>query len=368
MQSTYLSKLKHEHKNETSIRITYPFVDLIRFVSMVGIVWAHTDAFPSQINIYNFLSDRGDVWAYIAFKQLFKFSAVCFFMISGFLLSDKMNTINPFEYFKRRIGTTFKSYVIAFSIFIGLLLIANYFFYKRPVALFEIPQEMFYVLFYTPYWFLPTYYIGLLTIIIFSKYLYSWKLGAALLTVTLVFTFSHLLFDNLLDRDHTTSVFAFVFYIWLGAYIRNKSLIEKIRKIPVWSLVVGLIITYLLACYQSLEMFNNGNTFFFNNLRLYNQIYGLLFFLFLIVICPKKPKFRMLNPRKETFGIYLYHFYFVAFIFPVLLFLANKYLGFTLYNQPMALILFYSLIHFILAYVFTLVFVKWCIRNNIPIT
>lgn len=367
MQSTYITKLESENNNASEIKTLYPFVDLIRFISMWGIVWAHTDAFPPQININNFLSDIGDVWAYIGFKQIFKFSAVCFFMISGFLLSDKMNAINPFEYFKRRVGTTLKSYVIAFSVFILLLVIANYFFYEKPLILIEIPREIFYVLFYTPYWFLPTYYIGLLTIILFSKHLYSWKLGAALLLITLVYTFSHLLFDTSLNRDHTTSVFAFVFYIWLGAYIRNKSLIGKIKKIPVWILCIGLIITYLLACYQSLEMFNNGSTFFFNNLRLYNQIYGLLFFLLLIVVCPEKPSFGILNPRKETFGIYLYHFYFVAFIFPLLLFIANKYFGFTLYNQPMYIILFYSVVHFVLAYLCTLIFVKWCIRNKIPI-
>jgi peptidoglycan/LPS O-acetylase OafA/YrhL len=75
---------------ETNKKYIYPFVDLIRFISMLGIVWAHTDAFPLQVNSFEFLKNIGDVEYFIVFKQIFKFSVVCFFMISGFLLGDNI--------------------------------------------------------------------------------------------------------------------------------------------------------------------------------------------------------------------------------------------------------------------------------------
>ena len=347
---------------ETNKKYIYPFVDLIRFISMLGIVWAHTDAFPLQVNSFEFLKNIGDVEYFIVFKQIFKFSVVCFFMISGFLLGDNISKVSPFYYFKRRVSTTLKSF-IAFLSFFLIFIAIRFFFYDDVFYLKSLPKDIYYTLFYTPYWFLPTYYIGLMVMLIFSKFVDSLVFGLVLLLITFYYTFSSFILPEFVIHDHTTAVFAFVFYIWLGAYIRNKGLIENIKRIPVSVLVLGVMITFTLACYQSIELFNEGKKFFFNNLRIFNQIYGLLFFLLLVRLCPEKPNFWKLNPRKETFGIYLYHFYFVAFIYPLIVMVCEKYLGFSLFeNISVFSVIIYSLIHFLLTYLTTLSFVRFCLK------
>lgn len=341
----------------------FPFVDLIRFISMLGIVWAHTDAFPIQVNSFDFLKKLDNVEYFIVFKQIFKFSVVCFFMISGLLLGDNISKVSPLLYFKRRVSTTFSSYIIAFFSFFLIFIIIRLFIHNESIDVKYLFKDIYYTLFYTPYWFLPTYYIGLIIMLIFSKFVDSIKFGFLLLLITLYYTFSSLIFPSLVIHDHTTAVFAFVFYIWLGAYIRNKGLIEKIKNIPISWLVTGVVIAFSLACYQSIELFNEGKKFFFNNLRIFNQIYGLLFFLLLVRICPEKPNFRMLNPRKESFGIYLYHFYFVAFFYPLIVIGIQRYFDFDLFeNISILLIITYSFIHFILAYLTTLLFVRFCLK------
>jgi fucose 4-O-acetylase-like acetyltransferase len=92
----------------------FPFIDLIRFLSMMGIVWAHVVLWPPVTNGSTELLEDNYMQAYIPFKQIFKFSVICFFIVSGFLLGDKISNVNGFTYFKKRFTTTIKPYLIAF--------------------------------------------------------------------------------------------------------------------------------------------------------------------------------------------------------------------------------------------------------------
>ncbi len=330
---------------------------------MLGIVWAHTDAFPIGAEPLTFLKNLNHPEYFIAFKQIFKFSVICFFMISGFLLGDNMDHTRPVSYFKRRVSKTLRSYLLSFFVFMILLLCFNYIINHQVISIVHFPRFAYNILFYTPYWFMPTYYIGLMTMLLFSRYINSIGFGMILLAVTLFYTFSSFFIENKI-YDHKTALFAFVFYIWLGGFIKKRMLVDKIKKIKVVWLIIAVSLTYVLACYQSFKLFEAGNQFFYNNLRIFNQLYGLAAFLLLIKICPEKPNFWKLNPRKETFGIYLYHFYFVAFIFPLILMFSQKFLGFHLSDQPVGIIIISSLVHFILAYVTALAFVRLCIKRN----
>lgn len=345
--------------------LTYPFVDLIRFISMLGIVWAHTDALPRYQNSFIYLQNIDHPEYFILLKQLFKFSVVCFFMISGFLLGGKITFDNPIQYFIRRVKTTLVSYLFAFSTFILIYFLVFYPIINGDfLRIQSYPEAIYNTLFYTPYWFLPTYYIGLFTILIFSKHISSAKFGFLLFLITLFYTYSSHIVPSLNIGTHSTAIFAFVFYIWLGAYINRKGYVDKIKKIPTKILVGLVIITYFLASYTSYELLTIGNKFYSNNLRIFNQLYGVLFFVLMIKICPGKPNFWRLNPRKETFGIYLYHFYFVTLIYPILAYIGGKLFNLDFENLGIYNLMFFSVLHFLMAYLFTLLFVKYCIKKG----
>lgn len=345
-------------------KTVYPFVDLIRFIAMMGIVFAHTDALPEGIEAFTFFKNSGDIGAYIVFKQTFKFSVVCFFMISGFLLGDKIGSVTPATYFKRRLRSTLRPFIIAFIFFICLLIVRDYFNGTQTINLLD-PKSIYYIIFYTPYWYLPTYFIGLFTILLFNRYLDSLWVGAGLLAVTAAYTFPGLYHSDF--GSHSTSIFAFVFYLWLGVFIRRKNLTGKIKVIPVYVLVAAICVTFLLACYQAYNLLMADNSYFFNNLRVFNQLYGLSVFLFLVRISPPLPYFFGLNPRKETYGIYLYHFPVIIFLFPVFTAFTENVFNLPFYSYNIYLTLVFSFIKFVICYAITTCIVKSLIKLKVPV-
>jgi peptidoglycan/LPS O-acetylase OafA/YrhL len=90
----------------------YPFVDWIRMISMIGIIWAHTPNFEGTKS-YNSLDD---ITLYFFFMNFFKFGVICFFLISGFLLAGKIQQEPAISYFKRRVlGTLFACIAVYFQ-------------------------------------------------------------------------------------------------------------------------------------------------------------------------------------------------------------------------------------------------------------
>jgi fucose 4-O-acetylase-like acetyltransferase len=339
----------------------YPFVDYIRFVSMAGIVWAHTDIFPGTSGFLSIYSKPEQLLSYIAFKQIFKFSVISFFMISGYLLADQLRVISPMTFLMRRVGVIVTPYIIAFTLFLIFLTIQGDFFIPSNAKGFDTIKPFFYKVFYSPYWFIPVYFLTLITILVFHKYVYKIWFGGVLMLITSYYTFSELS----QSKDHTTAFMGFVFYVWLGMFINEYKLVDRIKKWNTGLLLTLVVIAFALACYQSYSLFLNKTIFYFNNLRFFNQVYGVLFFCLLIKICPEKPNFGILNPRKETYGIYLYHYFAVLFIIrPIIEWLNKK--GWY-YGDNFLSLLFMFFCQFLFCYIITTVFVKLLNHYKIPV-
>lgn len=329
----------------------YPFIDFIRFISMIGIVWSHTDVFPSSLNIIKFSNTQTHILTYVAFKQLSKFSVISFFMISGFLLAGKLEERSEWTFLKKRLESIAVPYLVALSVYIGLLFITRLAFVHNYYKL-SVLKEMFYAVFYSPYWYVPVYFMSLITILIFNRVSSGIWFGLVCLSVTCLYTFS----ENFQTKAHNTAFFAFVFYIWLGMFISKNGLADRIRKISIPLLTAIILVSFLLACLQSYELILKNDLFYTNNLRLYNQIYGIAFFLFLVRICPARPSYGMLNPRRETFGIDLYHTFVVVFLLrPIVEWMYDK----GIYPQNnFALTLIIFIIQFLACYSITTLFVR----------
>jgi hypothetical protein len=282
--------------------VYYPFVNLIRFVSMLGVVWAHVAIFTGYKSEQDFLNTVGHEWLYISFKQLFKFGVICFFMISGFLLGDMVKPQNLVSYYKRRLQSTLKPYLVVFFIFVLHLSLKEYFKYHT----FSGIEILRFCLFTTHLWYLPNYLIALFVTLIFYKFLDSKVFGSTLFLITLLYSVLTV-YTIKYQASNTYALFGFVFYLWLGIYIRrNNKVLEKIKQIKLIPLTIFLVVVFLLSCTEAYKLYLNSFDHV-NILRIFNQLYSVTMFIFLIRICNSTPNFGFLNPRKETYGIYLYH-------------------------------------------------------------
>ncbi|MBE9461821.1 acyltransferase family protein [Dyadobacter subterraneus] len=339
----------------------YPFVDFIRFFSMAGIVWAHTDVFPGNIAFTSLFFRPEYLAVYIGFKQIFKFSVISFFMISGILLADQLKVVKPITFLIRRLQVIIIPYLISFSIYLIFLSIYGdvaKLMKHSNISSFKIAV---YILFYSPYWYIPVYLIALIVILVFHKFVNKIWFGSLLLLITIFYTFS----PSSQTKDHTTAFFAFAFYVWLGILINEKKLIDKIKKWRI-DVLIGLIVAaFVLASKQSYALLINHNTFYFNNLRFFNQIYGVLVFCLLIRICPEKPSFFILKPRQETYGIYLYHIFFVMFLVRPIIEWMNYKGWYPIDSFWLVLLIF--IIQFILCYILTTAFIKILHFYRIPV-
>jgi hypothetical protein len=194
--------------------VYYQFSDNVRFISILAIVMLHAEMF------YRTYPIGGVSWMLqAAVIQLPKFGTICFFLISGFLLGDKLATYSVSDYFKRRFQTTIKPYL--FWVCLSLLISAVRPWTGRLVELHSASEfglymldELFFVLFLSNYWFILTFLISLFILLVFRRYLMSYRFGLILFGLTLFYS-TNLYFRWILT-DHTAAFLGFVFYLWLG--------------------------------------------------------------------------------------------------------------------------------------------------------
>jgi hypothetical protein len=301
---------------EKGKEVTYPFVNLIRFIATIGIVFLHS-GIPLAGNDYNAVIHQvNHIEYYLLLRQIFKFATICYFMIAGFLLADKVTGANPFHYYKRRFDVLVKPYLLSFAIFIILLLIRDYALTNEKFKWYYILTSMKFSLLYTAYWYVPNYLLSLLIIVGFAKYIQSPYFGALLFVLTLYYTWFDV-YSSHHTASHTTALLGFVFYMWLGVYIKKNNLVQKIKNLNLLSVGVVLILIFLLSNCESYYLFHyTQNRDSLNTLRISNQLYSIVAFVFLVRYCDKPPNFGIFNPRNETYGIYLYHSFFTFFVLP----------------------------------------------------
>jgi len=345
----------------SSYKRIYPFVDYIRFISMIGIIYAHTDVFPARMNLLVYLDEPVSIFTFVGLKQITHFSVICFFIVSGFLMTDQLKKISKVTFLIQRLRTILIPYLISLFIFLLILFLRGNFKELTNSHSNQRFNDIIYFVFYSPFWFIPTLFINIIIILLFYKYINTVWFGMILLSITAFYTFG----DSFKLKSHSTAFFGFAFYSWLGVYINENGLVDKIKKIKLSILILGLIAAFILASIQSYWLFIKGNIFFSNNLRFFNQVYSILFFCFLVKICPEKPSFGIFKPRQETFGLYLYHFFFVIFLIqPIIEWIVIK--GWYPFNS-FPLIMAICMLNLIVCYTFSTAFVKLLRFWKVPV-
>jgi hypothetical protein len=335
--------------------VNYPFVDWIRMISMVGIIWAHTPSFDTNQSF----GDLDNLPLYFFFVAFFKFGVICFFMISGFLLARKMNEVPARQYFKNRVKVTLYPYLFAFALIILLFLFKTQVL-NQPSG-YSFGSYVSFMFFTSALWFLPNYWVSLLALLSFKKYLNSIFLGLGFLTLTAIFTYFYVYTEY--ARPHAHALFGFVFYLWLGYYVGRKRLHLYFEHWNLPLLILVFISCYILTSVECLLLFQADLKEPLSTLRLTNQLYSISAFVLMVRVFRKPIVSKLFNPRKETFGIYLYHMFPLA----VLAFgvkILDKF-GIHTFSNDTSVFIGWFLLKFVFVYISTLLLVKVLLRYNI---
>jgi Acyltransferase family len=296
-------------------RSNYLFVTNIRFVSMVGIVAVHSEAIPVHWH-GGFLN--------VMFNQGWKFATVCFFLISGFLLGDRLEDASPVEYMKRRLRMTAMPWAIWAGLYGAMLMAIDVL--ARGSHMRSLHYHLNEVLFGSAYWFVPNILFSLATLLVFRRWLNTPWLGLVLGLSTVAHGIN-LYTTWWSDQRHTSAWAGFIFFLWAGYQLRRHIELFRtwVRRISWPTLVAASLFTYTAALGETIHLWHTHNPDFdfLSTLRISNLLYSLVMFVVLF-------KFeRSIEPpgmdaRKYTFGIYLVHSLFFAVVARALkLFLAR---------------------------------------------
>jgi peptidoglycan/LPS O-acetylase OafA/YrhL len=285
-------------------RPEYLFIHTVRFWSMLAIVFLHCAA---KFTKYETVSTP----VMSLMVTPFKFGTIGFFLISGFLVGDRLPASDRISYLGRRA----KRLIPAWLVWFGLDL-----FYTTHKDLAAIPvtglsSGVFFSTVYaaagrclteTALWFIPNFMVALTCIVMLRRWLNDLRLGAVLLAVNLFYGVN--VYTRWLPSRHTEALFAFVFYLWLGAWcsLRKDRILNWATTRSAWSLSlwacaaagIGLIEAVILNAHNSPDAFNS--------LRFGNQIYSVLIIILLLRIRRRSwPAF--VNVVETTYGVYLTH-------------------------------------------------------------
>jgi probable poly-beta-1,6-N-acetyl-D-glucosamine export protein len=298
------------------IKVTTPktknfsFVDSIRCISMIGIVIEHCGVVPP-----NHYSRQFENIIESSIIQSFKFSTIAFFLIGGFLINHKFDEYTPFQYLKNRFKKTIKPWLFWICMLIMLSVVDRYIAHARGSQMGLIGSNIFLYIFQSfirivlisPYWFILNFLICITILLLFKKYLYNLWFGLVLALFSLFYSVN--IYQGWIATTHTTAIFGFVFYLWLGVYFNEYyDKIMNIIKAASWFTILLLaLVTFWIAVGESKYLNSIGIKDAYNTLRFSNIIYSLVMFALLLKVGSLNWLQRNLRPRETTFGIYLIH-------------------------------------------------------------
>ncbi len=287
-------------------RTDYPFVNNIRFLSMIAIVWVHVE----------FLWGRASNGAYHLLPvllQLMKFGTIGFFLISGFLLGDGLTRTNPRQYFYRRLNAVLVPWI--FWGFLWFVVALSYDLLDGPHAgslgsslRLVVGQYFRFVFTQSIYWYVPNFFVCLLIVLGLYRRVPDYVQGAAYLAMSLFYGVN--VYLELIPTRHTSALLGFVFYLWLGcfAYKHREAWNRWLSRTSWLQLIAYASIAAGLALLEThvLRLMHPHSEDSANTLRIANQAYSVL--VVLMIVKWKRALYpAAINVRVETFGIFLIH-------------------------------------------------------------
>lgn len=312
-------ELSLQEENTQVEKKNFDFVDTIRCISMIGIVFEHSAAVPTNI-YHNFY----ETFVETSVIQFFKFSTIAFFLIGGFLINHKFQEYTPGQYLKNRFKSTVRPWLFWICVFILFTLIDQYVIYfKGDHKLVNHFSEYFgaliiRVLFFTSYWFILNFLFCISILLIFKKHLYNIWFGVFWGCVSLLYSAN--LYFNWTVTTHSTALLGFVFYLWLGVYMNKffDQIMEFLRNTSWAKMIFVALGLFLLSDLESFYLIKLGSHDAYNTLRVSNILYSLGMFGILLKMGGVPSIQKRFQPRDTTFGIHLIHFLLIDRFLPLI--------------------------------------------------
>ncbi|WP_263385926.1 acyltransferase family protein [Granulicella arctica] len=278
------------------------FVDNVRFWSMLAIIAIHATGAFDLVNAPSSWKD--------ALKVPLKFGTVGFFLISGFLLGERLQTSRRTHYFGRRVKKVFLPWLIWVTVFITYTISLDLLHHRFVLSLHNLLPVLFGrlrdCLLSTSFWFVPNLLLALLVLLALRRYLYDIRLGLVLLAVHLFYVVN--IYRLWIPSSHLEALFGFVFDLWLGSFASKHivKMTQWISEISLNTMVALTLVSLTMAYAETLLLVHLHSVDPSNTLRFTNQIYSIMVVLFLMKI-PTASWPRFVNVRRDTFGLYLTH-------------------------------------------------------------
>lgn len=341
----------------------FDFVDTIRGIAMFGIVLEHSIDL-SWIKYSDFFS----TFIQASVVQSFKFSTIAFFLISGFLINYKFAEYSPLQYLKKRFKNTIGPWLLWLHVFLVMGIVDLWNKYRKsdlisPLKddfLTYLGKEYYTIVTGTSFWFVLNFLICIALLLIFKKYLYKIWFGVVLGLISLVYSFN--IYFEWFITLHTTAVFGFVFFLWLGVYLnRHYDLVTAfINATSMAKLIAVTCLFFLLANIEIVYLKFNNIEDAYNTLRISNILYSLSFFALLLKLGAVSWINKVLEPRKTTYGVYLIHQIVISYLLREIL----RPFHVSIHELSILLAVAYGLARFVLAYLITSVIVKTIVRTK----
>lgn len=296
----------------TAKRPEYLFIHTVRFWSMLAIVFLHCAGEFTRHGTVS-LAETG------LLVQPFKFGTIGFFIISGFLVGDRLPASNRGSYLRRRA----KRLIPAWALWYGLevvsrtrkdLLLAHGAWLNPGAVLATIPTAAGQCLTGTAMWFVPNFMVALTCIVMLRRWLNDLRLGGILLAVNLFYGVN--VYTRWIPSMHEEALFGFVFYLWLGAWcsLRKERIQSWAAAQSGWWLSLWACAAAGLAMLETVILRAHHSPDDFNSLRFGNQIYSVLMVI-LLVRFKRRTWPAFINVAETTYGVYLTHGIVISLVF-----------------------------------------------------
>lgn len=243
--------------------------------------------------------------------QAFKFGTIGFFIISGFLVGDRLPASDPLGYLRRRAHRLVPAWALWFGLWVLYttgrdLLETHGTGIRLDVVASMVEKNSINCLTWTPLWFIPNFLVALTCVVMLRRWLNDLRLGAVLLAVNIFYGVN--VYTRWLPSRHTEALFGFVFYLWLGAWCagRKQGIQDWACARSPWWLSFWACVAAGIAIWEITVLAAHNSPDPLNSLRFGNQLYSVLIVILLVRIRRRTwPSF--INVAETTYGVYLIH-------------------------------------------------------------
>lgn len=282
-------------------------MNVIRTVAMCSVVWGHCLVGLGNITF----SGLGDRIIQASFLQAGRIGTILFFMISGFLIADKLDRFTLIGYIRYRLRSVILPWIFFVSLIVCIQLINSTSTHDvltgRKLHLAILTFNFFKgAIFHAAYWFIPVAILSCMILIHFKKYVYKTGFGFILALITIFYSAN--LYLKWIPDNHTEAFLGYIFFMWLGIQVKRYSLaIRNILNVLPWRLLIPIVaFSFYLAFREGIILSAWHSDDAYASIRLSNIVLSLLIF-FSLIKTFRLTGVQFFKPREYAYGIYLIH-------------------------------------------------------------